>query len=131
MVWRRKSSKATSIKASEVGRAAEAHALAYLQRQGLRLLARNWRWRGGEIDLILQEGDTLVFAEVRCRADTRFGGALASVDRHKQRRLLQGAALYLSRYPGDAPVRFDVVAMAPERNGFRVEWIRGAFEDDG
>ncbi len=130
MVWHRKS-KTTSGKASEVGRAAEDYALAYLQDRGLQLLARNWRWRGGEIDLILKEGDTLVFAEVRCRADARFGGAAVSVDRRKQRRLLQGAALYLARHPGDVAVRFDVVAMTPGAGGFRVEWIRGAFDADG
>lgn len=118
----------TSRKATEIGKAAEDYALAYLQHRGLRLLARNWRWRGGEIDLILKEGDTVVFAEVRCRANASFGGAAVSVDRRKQRRLLQGAALYLAQRPGDVPARFDVVAMVPEAAGFRVEWIRNAFD---
>ncbi len=130
MAWPRRS-KATSAKASKIGRDAEDYALAYLQRRGLRLLARNWRWRGGEIDLILKEGDTLVFAEVRCRSDARFGGAVDSVDRRKRHRLLEGAALYLARHGGDVPVRFDVVAMALGADGFQVEWIRGAFDADG
>ncbi|HEB78124.1 MAG TPA: YraN family protein [Methylothermaceae bacterium] len=117
-------------KTTEIGKAAEDYALAYLQRRGLRLLARNWRWSGGEIDLILKEGDTLVFVEVRCRADDRFGGAAVSVDRRKRRRLLQGAALFLAQQGKDVAARFDVVALAPKASGFQINWIRNAFGAD-
>jgi len=117
-------------KATDLGKAAEDFALAWLQRQGLKPVARNWRWRGGEIDLILRDGNTLVFTEVRCRNSDRFGGAAASVDRRKQQRLLRGAALFLTRHGSDAPVRFDVLALTPQGRGFAVEWIRNAFEAD-
>ncbi len=112
---------------SEIGRAAEDAALAYLQRRGLTLVTRNWRWRGGEIDLILEEGDCLVFVEVRCRRPNAFADAAASIDRRKQRRLWQGAGLYLARH-GERPARFDVVALTPAEGGYRIEWLRNAFE---
>ena len=110
-----------------VGDAAEDRALAHLLRQGLKLVARNYRTPGrggGEIDLILREGDTLVFVEVRRRASARFGGAAASVGATKQRRLLLAARLYLMRLPAPPPCRFDVVAV--EDDGIR--WLRAAFD---
>lgn len=104
---------------------AEEFAAAWLQRQGLRLVERNWRCRFGELDLVLRDGDTIVIAEVRQRSSTRFGGAAASVDRHKQRKLIATAQLYLSRRPS-APCRFDVVLMS-DAGGGGIEWIRNAF----
>ena len=92
------------------GDAAEAAALDFLQAQGLRLLQRNYRTPGrggGEIDLILQESDsTVVFVEVRKRSLARFGGAMASVDRTKQRRLIFAARYFLSRWRQLPPCRF-------------------------
>lgn len=114
---------------SDIGREAEDAALAWLQRRGLTLVARNWRWRGGEIDLILREGEWLVFVEVRCRRPNAFADGAASIDRRKQRRLRQGAALFLARH-GDCPARFDVVALTPNRDGYRIEWIRNAIEGE-
>ncbi|GAB6068528.1 YraN family protein [Methylothermus subterraneus] len=111
-----------------LGRAAEDYALAFLERQGLKLVERNWRCRYGEIDLIFQDRATLVFAEVRCRRSARFGGALESVDKHKQTRLIRAANHYLATHAGDAPVRFDVLALTPTCQGFQVEWIKNAFE---
>lgn len=112
------------------GDAAEARALAHLQRQGLTLVERNYRVargpraRGGEIDLILRERDgTLVFVEVRARRSLAHGGAAASVGAAKQRALVYAAQHYLMRWPAPPPCRFDVVAI----DGERVEWLRAAF----
>lgn len=110
------------------GARAEERALAYLERQGLALVVRNYRCKGGEIDLIMREADgTLVFVEVRQRASRAFGGAAASVTPAKQRRILLAAEHYLAAQaePGAAPrCRLDVVALEPGR----LEWIRDAFD---
>ncbi|WP_157267498.1 YraN family protein [Azohydromonas aeria] len=115
------------------GEAAEALALAHLQRHGLRLVERNYRLaqgpaaHGGEIDLILRERDgTLVFVEVRSRRSRACGGAAASIGASKQRRLRRAAEHFLLRWPVLPPCRFDVVAID---NG-EVTWLRGAFGVD-
>jgi len=92
---------------------------------GLRVLARNWRCRHGEIDLVAEEGGTLVFAEVRYRSGGRFGGAAESVTAAKQARLVAAARLYLMRRP-DAECRFDVLLLDALEAG-RIQWIRNAF----
>ncbi|BEV18018.1 YraN family protein [Herbaspirillum sp. DW155] len=104
------------------GDAAEDQALAYLQRQGLSLVERNFRCKGGEIDLILREGATVVFVEVRARASAAFGGAAASVTPAKQRRLLLAAQVWLQGQAGLPPCRFDVIAF----EGSRLQWLRNA-----
>ncbi len=96
-----------------------------LRKAGLRLLARNWRCRHGEIDLVAEEGATLVFAEVRYRRNRRYGGAAESVTAAKQARLVAAARLYLMRRP-DADCRFDVLLLDSLEAG-RIEWIRNAF----
>ncbi len=110
------------------GDAAEARALAHLQRAGLRLVQRNYRTPGrggGEVDLVMRDADgTLVFVEVRQRAGSRFGGAAASIGATKRRRIVFAARWFLARMPAPPPCRFDVVAL----EGPRCEWIRSAFE---
>jgi putative endonuclease len=110
----------------------EALALRHLQQQGLELVQRNYRVargpgaRAGEIDLVMRERDgTLVFVEVRRRAQARFGGAAASVTPAKQRSLVYAAQHYLMRLRSAPPCRFDVVAID---DGRAPEWIRGAFD---
>src|SRR4051812_47993524 len=95
-----------------------------LRRAGLRLVERNWRCRLGEIDLIAEEGETLVFAEVRMRSPGRFGGAAESITLAKRSRLIAAARLYLTRRP-ESGCRFDVFLVdgAPRH----VQWIRNAF----
>lgn len=93
------------------GAAAEALAARYLEAQGLRIVARNFRCRGGEIDLVAAEGDTLVFVEVRLRGNDRFGGAAASIDARKQARLQLAARAYLARCATEPRCRFDAVVM--------------------
>jgi putative endonuclease len=114
-----------------VGDSAEDRALAFLQRQGLRLVQRNYRLAGGprqrgaEIDLILRAPDgTLVFAEVRARRDSSHGGAAASVSAAKQQRIARAARHYLMGLAELPPCRFDVVAI----DGAELHWLQAAFE---
>ncbi len=107
------------------GSQAELVAAQYLQAQGLKLLARNYYCRFGEIDLILQDGAALVFAEVRLRGNASFGGAGASIDAAKQTRLAKAAQHYLSALPHVPPCRFDAVLFDQAGN---IEWLRNAFE---
>jgi putative endonuclease len=107
------------------GQAAEDIAAAWLQRKGLRLIERNFRCKAGEIDLVLRDGASLVFAEVRYRSSGAFGGAAASVDAKKRQRIVTAARYYLMD-KSDQPCRFDVVLLdrlAPDA----VEWLRDAF----
>lgn len=109
------------------GTEAETRAWHYLESRGLRLLQRNYRSRRGEIDLVLQDRDSLVFVEVRYRRESRFGSGAESVDRHKQSKLIACAQHYLQVHPQMArqPCRFDVVAVSGTDES--VEWIRNAF----
>ena len=95
-----------------------------LRASGLRVIERNWRCRHGEIDLIAEEGGTLVFAEVRMRSGAGFGGAAESITEAKRSRLLAAARLYLARKPESA-CRFDVFLVGAQSS--RIEWIRNAF----
>ena len=112
------------------GDAIEDAALAMLEQHGLRLVARNARFRGGELDLVMAEGESLVFVEVRYRAGDAFGGGAASVDARKRRKLAKAAALFLATHPewANAPCRFDVVAAGGD--GATLDWLRDAFRTD-
>lgn len=125
--WGSRSKPATKAR----GDAAEDAALAHLQRAGLRLLERNYRVGGGpnrhagEVDLIMIDRDgTLVFVEVRARADASHGGAAASVTAKKQQRLIFAAEHYLLQYATPPPCRFDVVAL----DGETLTWLQAAFD---
>ncbi len=109
------------------GKQAERWAAEFLQQQGLRLITRNFRSRLGEIDLIMQDNDTLVFVEVRQRRNADFGGAAASVDIHKQKRLIRAAQFYLARLHHMPPCRFDVLLMDDDQ-GHNAQWIKNAFD---
>lgn len=106
----------------------EGAALSFLQARGLRLVQANFLCRHGEIDLVMREGEVVVFVEVRYRRGAAFGGALASVTAAKRRRIVSAAHIWLAGRPLDArrPCRFDVVGF----EGERVEWVRGAFDGD-
>ncbi len=106
------------------GQSGEDDALSHLQQNGLTLLERNFRCKGGEIDLVMKERAMLVFVEVRKRADDRHGGAAASVTASKQRRLILAAQIYLQRYKMPPACRFDVVAI----DGPRMIWLKNAME---
>lgn len=119
------------------GDVVEAAALAFLLRQGLRLVARNVQARGGELDLVMldssgADADGLVFVEVRYRAGTAFGGGAASVDAGKRRKLIRAAQVFLLRHPrhADAPCRFDVIDACGDPQAPRITWLRDAFRAD-
>lgn len=108
------------------GATAEALAEAFLLRQGMRILERNWRVRGGEIDLICDDHGSLVFVEVRLRQRSDFGGAGASITATKQRRLILAARHYLAG-KRERPCRFDAVLL-DGLSAASIDWIRNAFE---
>ncbi|SMF52538.1 putative endonuclease [Trinickia caryophylli] len=112
-----------------VGSEFEARALEYLQRRRLRLVARNVNCRGGEIDLVMKDWEgTLVFVEVRARADQRYGGAAASVSVAKRRRIVHAAKWFLvARGGAGSACRFDVVVFD---GGKSPVWLRDAFRAD-
>ena len=108
----------------QCGDTAERQAATFLEGQGLTLLARNYHCRGGEIDLIAQEGDTLVFVEVRARRNNAYGGAAASITTRKQQRIIYAARHYLMRLPREPFCRFDAILI----DGEHLEWLRSAFD---
>ena len=112
------------------GRWAEDLALTHLQRRGLQLLARNYRCRAGEADLVMREAGSVVFVEVRFRASSRFGSPKATVDWRKQQRLARVAGCFLRghRQFASCPIRFDVVSVTKPNYRAHLEWIRNAFE---
>jgi putative endonuclease len=110
------------------GAAAEQLAADYLLRQGLSVIERNFRVRGGEIDLVCRDGKTTVFVEVRLRSRSDFGGAAASITATKQARLILAARHWLVRH-GETPCRFDCMLFdGPEP--YNIEWLRNAFSAD-
>jgi putative endonuclease len=122
---------ASKVTTKSRGDEGEARALSFLQSQGLTLVERNYRVargpsaRGAEVDLIMRDHDgTLVFVEVRLRADNAHGGAAATVSRGKQRKCILGAQYYLMNLREWPPCRFDVVAI----DGEHIEWLKAAFD---
>lgn len=115
------------------GAAVETAALLHLRRAGLAPVARNVRYKGGELDLVMRDGDTTVFVEVRYRATADFGGGAASVDLRKRRKLVLAAQLFLQSHPtlAQGPCRFDVIDASGDPP--RLDWLRDAFrlEDCG
>ena len=110
--------------AQAAGGAAEDRAARLLVRAGLAIVARNYRTRLGEIDLVARDGDTLVFVEVRLRGGGRYGGALASITPRKRRRIVAAARQFLMGLATVPPCRFDVIAV----ESGEPQWIRGAFD---
>jgi putative endonuclease len=113
-----------------IGQRAEDIAADFLRTQGLEILERNYRRRLGELDIIARDGDVLVIVEVRSRASNRFGGAAASVDGRKQRRLVRATAQLLQqrRDFSHLRLRFDVISVSETAAiSPRVEWFQHAF----
>ena len=112
------------------GRQAEDLAARFLEKKKLRLIARNYRCRGGEIDLVCRDGKVLVFVEVRLRQNTAFGGAAASVTAIKQRRIILAAQHFLmTNALTNDDCRFDCILMNGT-SGNDIEWLRDAFSLD-
>jgi len=120
------------VNARTSGAVCEERALGLLQRAGLRLLARNFNTRFGELDLVMRDGETLVFVEVRYRKYHAYGGGAASVGAVKRERLMKAAQLFLQAHPKLAalPCRFDVLAFDGDSAAPRSEWRRAAFDFD-
>lgn len=117
----------TSCAGNVSGKLAEALAARYLERRGLVVIVRNFRCRGGEIDLVCRDGKVLVFVEVRLRRNVGFGGASASITSAKQRRIILAARHYLADCSGqDCDCRFDCVLL-DENSESSIEWIPDAF----
>ena len=112
-----------------LGALAEARAAEFLERKAYRIVDRNWTCRGGEIDLVCLGGDgTLVFVEVRARADARHGTPLETVVDLKRRRLIRAAAIYLHmKGRSDCACRFDVIAIVGAGPGEIIEHVEDAF----
>jgi putative endonuclease len=112
------------------GRGQEAESLAcdYLEARGLNLLARNFRCKLGELDLIMHDGETLVFIEVKFRNKTHYGHGSEAVDRSKQGKLVRTAQVFLQQHPEytNSPMRFDVISIEGPRR--RVQWLANAFD---
>ncbi len=106
------------------GSEAEERALQFLLSQGLRLKQRNYHCRMGEIDLILVDGNSLVFVEVRMRSSRAFGGAAESITARKQARIIAAARHYLATQKVTPACRFDAVLI--EAND-AMQWIKDAF----
>jgi putative endonuclease len=115
---------ATGIKAEQT-------ALAYLESQGLRLIEKNFRSPYGEIDLILRDGEVLVFVEVRYRETDRFGNGAESITLAKRNRIIRTAKHFMAkRKLEDSLCRIDVVAASDAGNsGMQINWIKDAFEE--
>jgi len=114
------------------GQHAELACCKYLQQQGLKLLDKNYHGRRGELDLVMQDSNTVVFIEVRYRKNDAFGGALESITASKQEKLRLTAEQYLQQETNLTQGRFDVVAMTGmiQNNGtcnYSFEWIKNAF----
>ncbi|MCC5873629.1 MAG: YraN family protein [Gammaproteobacteria bacterium] len=111
-----------------LGRETEQRAERLLGAAGLRTLDRNWRCRIGELDLVMAEGDTLVFVEVRRRSRRDRATAAESVDWRKRRRIVNAARRYLQKLRHEPACRFDVVTVDGPKGDETLRWIRGAFD---
>jgi putative endonuclease len=115
----------------QTGDAAEQVACTYLQNQGLKLLDQNYHGKFGELDLIMQDSDSIVFIEVRYRKKTSFGSPVESITYQKQQKLIKTALYYLQRHPKwqNAAARFDVVGITSQNDVVKdqIEWIQNAF----
>lgn len=117
--------------AKDTGAGARAEALAaeFLARRGLTIVARNFRTRRGEIDLVARDRDTVVFVEVRQRRSAAFGGAAASITAAKRARLIAAARAYLAALPHEPACRFDAV-LIDGATPPRIDWRRDVFGAD-
>ncbi|PCH61194.1 MAG: YraN family protein [Gammaproteobacteria bacterium] len=119
----------------KLGADAESDAARYLIKQGLKLKTRNYRSRWGEIDIIMNDGDVLVFVEVRYRSRNDFGSAAETIDHRKQQRIARTAFCYNqeNNLHDDVAMRFDVVLIEnydkhASHNNAKIDWIKNAFD---
>lgn len=118
--------KLNKTKSTHSGYAYERRARRYLASRGLTYICANYRAKAGEIDLIMADGECLVFVEVRFRKTSDFGSAAASIGHTKQQKLTRTASQYLQQHPSWAYSRFDVVAMDGNGGDETIAWIKNA-----
>lgn len=113
----------------QIGAAAEQQAQAYLMAQGFSMVAANVHCAWGEIDLVMQQGQLLIFVEVRARRRSSFASAAESVTPAKQKKLIRTAEWFLAEYPAWAAYdcRFDVIAVDLSQRPMQIDWIQAAF----
>lgn len=111
-----------------IGKEQENIACAFLEKQGLTLLKRNFRCALGEIDLIMEDHQDLVFVEVRYRKSAAYGHPLDTIDQRKQNRLKRTAEVFLQSHRSDQDCRFDIIAISSSgKDG--IDWIQDAIFD--
>jgi len=117
---------------STPGQLAENAAYDYLLAQGLKSVSRNYRIPSGEIDIIMQDNDNIVFIEVRFRKNDHFGNGAESVTSFKQNKIYRTALHFLQKHPKLAKYnyRFDVISMSLSNNQFIIDWIDDAFQPE-
>jgi putative endonuclease len=112
----------------ERGKLAETMAAEYLQKQGLKLLKRNFRTKAGEIDLIMQHEDIIVFVEVRYRAKVSYMHAIETIDKFKVQKIIQASRYFLQSWVGAGNLfRFDIVTLTGKIDTPEISWIKNAF----
>jgi putative endonuclease len=99
------------VNSSEAGRQGEERAKIFLESKGFQILENNYRTKGGEIDLVARDGEEIVFVEVRSRSRQDYGGAMASIDARKRRKIIFAARVWLQTHDWQGACRFDAVAL--------------------
>ena len=114
----------------ELGKKSEQLACQFLEKNGLKLLEKNFNSRFGELDLIMQDSQELVFVEVRYRKNTNFGHTSETITYAKQSKIIKTASVFLQQHAklAEYPARFDVVCLTGNVNDANIEWIKSAFE---
>lgn len=114
----------------QVGKRWEKIAESFLRRHGLTTRKRNFSSRLGEIDLVMNDRNSLVFVEVRFRGNNRHGSGADTVTRQKQARIIRAAMYFLSQNPrlSQKPCRFDVISIGTDQGNHQIQWIKNAFE---
>lgn len=110
------------------GAAIEHIAAQWLRQEGLALVAQNHYVKGGELDLVMRDGDILVFVEVKHRTTTRFGHPLETITYQKQQRLVRAARLYIARNGISSPCRFDILGIIGKPPDLEFHWVKAAFD---
>lgn len=115
--------------APELGRRGEQYAASFYNLRGYHVIARNVRVYGGELDLIVRRGNTLVFVEVKTRASRTAGEGLDSVTPRKQLQIMRLAERWLAQHPHEGPIRYDVLSLQWDGRAFEPTHVADAFED--
>ncbi|KGJ91227.1 YraN family protein [Colwellia psychrerythraea] len=129
MLWSKRAA-TTGVTCTDIGKITEQLAEQYLTKQGLNLIDKNYHCRQGEVDLIMLDGDTYVFIEVKYRKNKAFGGAIAAIPASKQQKVKHCVTFYLHQVglnEYNTPCRIDVVALEGDIANPQVTWLKNAF----